>query len=344
MLGGWSTRFLAVAVVLVGGCTVMTEPVEQYAWQLPSWLPPPLVPANNPMSREKVALGKKLFNDFRLSLNGTTSCASCHRSELAFTDARARSIGADGMQHQRNAMSLINVAYAPRYGWADSSIDSLEAQTRKVFYNTQPMEMGWMEHQQEIIERVAADPRLGAEFRVAFPEDEPAVNERNITRAIASYMRTLISTDSAYDRWVYQDDSDALTEVERRGMRLFFSKRLGCAGCHSGFNFSGPVAAAGSKMPAAQYANTGLGGDNDQGLAEVTGRRADRGRFRVPTLRNLASTAPYMHDGRFNSLPAVIDHYSQIGGSPSPNLDPRLELFQLTSAEKNALIEFLAVL
>jgi cytochrome c peroxidase len=300
------------------------------------------------MTVEKVALGAKLFNDRRLSFNGTTSCASCHRPELAFTDARQRSIGADGTSHRRNAMSLVNVAYAPRLGWADPNLRSLEAQIRKVFYNTEPVEMGWADYRGEILARIGQDAQLLHEFAAVFPNAGGVVNEVNIIQAIASYLRTLMDTDSPYDRWVYDDDSAALNGAERRGMRLFFSKRLGCSSCHSGFNFNGAVAAAGIAVPPASYANTGLGTDTDRGLAEVTGRKNDWGRFRVPTLRNLTSTEPYMHDGRFDSLSAVVGHYQRVGrhvhGSESANVDPRLENFRLTPLEQRELIEFLRAL
>ncbi len=334
-------------MILAAGCTSIPVSEDTFQWQLPEWLPPPVVPADNPMSAAKVALGEKLFNDRRLSFNETTSCASCHRSELAFTDARRRSLAADGTTHSRNAMSLVNVAYSPRLGWADSSLDSLEVQIRKVLYNTDPVEMGWADHGEDILARLQNNIQFMGEFASAFPNAKGVVAEIHVTQAIASYLRTLVDTDSPYDRWVYQNEPSALSENAQRGMRLFFSQRLGCGGCHSGFNFNGAVAVAGADIPPASYANTGLGSDSDQGLAELTRRSSDRGRFRVPTLRNLERTEPYMHDGRFGSLQLVLEHYQRVGGSAraeSSNLDPKLANFSLSPLEQEQLLEFLRIL
>lgn len=298
------------------------------------------------MTSPKVRLGMKLFADSRLSFNGTTSCASCHRPELAFTDGKPHAVGATGELHRRSAMTLINVAYSSRLGWADRSTRSIEAQIRKAFYNTAPVELGWPGHRDAILTGLDEDPELKRDFDDAFPGDPKAVSEGNVIKAIASYVRTLIEADSAYDRWIYFDDPSSLSGAARIGMRLFFSQQIGCANCHDGINFDGPAALAGQRAPEPRYANTGLASKADEGLSEQTRRRSDRGRFRVPTLRNIAATAPYMHDGRFQSLREVIDHYELMGrrAKASPLLDPRLTHFELTLVERQALLAFLEAL
>lgn len=325
------------------GSNIGRHEASAYPWQLPVWLPPPLSPADNPMTLAKVSLGERLFSDPRLSFNATTSCASCHRAELAFTDGLSHPLGATGEPHRRSSMSLVNSAYAVRLGWADPRIRTIEAQIRKVLYNTNPVELGWVGYRDSILSTLAADVELKAQFDRAFPDEVNSVNEQNLTKAIASYVRTLIEADSAYERWLYFDDASGLSVAARRGMQLFFSPRVGCSNCHHGVNFDG-VALTGQRWPAARYANTGLADDTDQGLSEQTGRLADRGRFRVPTLRSIAQTAPYMHDGRLASLAAVIDHYAGLDKTQHSTLDAALGAFELTHHERDDLVAFLEAL
>ena len=336
---------------------------EEFVWRLPEGFPIPAVPADNPITTEKVELGRLLFFDTRLSGDSTISCSSCHQPEYAFTDGRARAVGIDGSIHPRSTMSLTNVAYNATLGWDDPNLTRLEDQILVPFYNTDPPEMGVRNREGAILTRFRLDPQMSRHFKSAFPEDPEPITIGNIIYALASFERTLISGNSRYDRWAYGGKTDGLNEAEREGARLFFSKRLGCFRCHAGFNFSGPVQYEGSDSPEARFHNTGLYNEDGKGaypkpntgLNRHTGRGSDMGKFRAPTLRNIVLTAPYMHDGSIPDLAAVLDHY-RMGGrhrlTPSQHhnttvggvIDPLLSGFTLTADEKRQLIAFLHAL
>jgi cytochrome c peroxidase len=252
------------------------------------------------MTAEKVALGRRLFYDVRLSGNGTQACASCHQQKRAFTDGRARAVGSTDEIHPRSAMSLANAAYGASLTWLDGGHANLEDQMLVPLFGEKPLEMGLKGREEEAVARLNADPIYSRLFAAAFPDDAEPVSLLNVRKAIAYFERTIISGDAPYDRLVWKDDRDALSESARRGMALFFSNRLACATCHAGFTFSGPAAWEGGPNPEATFHDNGLGG-----------------RFRAPTLRNVAVTSPYMHDRRFTTLETVIDHYAS-GGIPSP--------------------------
>ena len=300
------------------------------------------------MSEAKVRLGRRLFYDTRLSGNGTFSCASCHRQELAFTDGRAHAVGSTGQPHPRSAMSLANVAFNASYGWADGRVRTLEAQMAVPMFNEHPIEMGMKGNEAAIVARVAGDVSDSALFREAFPSERQPITLDNMIKAIASFERTIVSADSPLDRYLYRDDRGALTAPAQRGMALFFSDRLACARCHSGFNLSGPTVHDGSVTIAPTFHNTGLYNVDgrgaypavDRGLLDTTRIRADMGRFRAPTLRNIAVTAPYMHDGSVPTLEAAIAHYAS-GGVDSPMKSPRLKGFKLEAGDVVDLIAFL---
>ncbi len=257
------------------------------------------------MSEVKVRLGRRLFYDTRLSGNGTFSCGSCHQQAHAFTDGRARAIGSTGQAHARSAMSLTNVAYNASYGWADAAARTLEAQIAVPMFNEHPIEMGLKGNEAAAAARLAADAADVRLFREAFPGDASPVTLDNAIKAIAAFERTLLSANSPVDRYLYRDERAALDPAAVRGMTLFFSDRLACAGCHAGFNLSGPTVHDGAAAPTPTFHNTGLYDvdgrgaypSTDRGLIDQTRRPADMGRFRAPTLRNIAVTAPYMHDG-----------------------------------------------
>jgi cytochrome c peroxidase len=320
-----------------------------FTWQLPPGLPTPAVPASNPMTLPRVELGRRLFHDPRLSRTGTMSCASCHQQTRAFTDGRAHAVGATGEVHERNTMSLTNVAYNASYGWSDPSVSSLEEQMLVPMFNDHPIELGIVGHEQEIVRRFAGDAGERARFAAAFPGEADPVHLPNIVKAIAAFERTLISGDSPFDRYLYRDDKQAIPEAARRGMTLFFSRRLRCAECHASFNLSGPVVFAGQRKPApllfhntALYDVDGRGAypANDRGLFDRTRRPADMGRFRAPTLRNVAVTGPYMHDGSVPTLEAAIDHYAS-GGKASRFRSDRIRGFTLDDAGRADLLAFL---
>jgi len=298
------------------------------------------------MTEAKVRLGRRLFYDTRLSGNGTYACASCHQQKLAFTDGRPHALGSTGQSHARSAMSLTNVAFNASYGWADPKTRTLEAQMAVPMFNEHPIEMGIKGNENAIVARLTSDPADVRLFEEAFPRQPVTLD--TIVKAIASFERTLISINSPLDRYLYRDDRTALSAAAQRGMALFFSDRLACAQCHAGFNLSGPTLHDGSADNAPTFHNTGLfnvdgrGGypASDRGVFDTTHLGLDMGRFRAPTLRNVAVTAPYMHDGSIATLAEVIDHYAS-GGVQSPVKSPRLKGFTITDAETNDVIAFL---
>ena len=318
-----------------------------FEWRLPPGFPPPRVPADNPMSIEKVQLGQRLFFDTRLSINNTYSCASCHQPERAFTDARSQAVGVRGDLHARGVMSLVNAAYNLTFGWASQTTDSLEKQVLVPLFNQHPPEMGLALPIDSILNRLQDDPVYSQQFALVFAEPTP-VNLGNIAKAIAAFERTLIFGNSPYDRYVFLDERTALTDQQQQGMELFFSERIGCSRCHSGFNFSGPVVFQSSPERANEFHNNGAHLNDklgELGLQNETGQLEDYGLFRAPTLRNIAVTAPYMHDGSINTLTGVVQHYIEIGkriDDQNPaQVDSSLKPFQLTQEEMNALISFL---
>jgi cytochrome c peroxidase len=327
------------------------SPLQSYQWHVPPGFPRPAVPADNPMSEAKVELGRRLFFEFRLSSTGKYSCASCHRPELAFTDGRARAQGATGDAVRRAAMSLANVAYNPAFTWGNSSVRTLEAQMRQPLFSEHPLEMGLKGGGRIAVTALSHDESYRSQFAAAFPAEPAALTMPHIIMAIAAFERTLISGRSPFDRYIFDDDTTALSEPAKRGMTLFFSAQIGCAQCHSGLNFSGPLVYEGHAKDSALFVNTGLydidgrGGypATDRGLIEVTHRGQDMGKFRVPTLRNIALTAPYMHDGSLSSLDDVLDHYTR-GGHKSPRQDPRVRAFALAPSQRADLKEFLSSL
>lgn len=317
----------ALALVALVGCTDAPAP-EPYAWDLPRGFQPPRVPADNPMSADKVELGRMLFFDPQLSGNGTQACASCHDPEKAFTDGRATAIGSTGAIGRRSSMSLVNVAYNASQTWANP-IASLEAQALVPMFGTSPVELGLTEDL--LVARMRA--AYADDFARAFPDDPDPITVTNTARAIASYERTLISASSRFD-------TKTLSPQEQRGLALFESPRLGCTNCHGGFNFT---VATGDRI---QMFDTALyDPPTDRGLGEITGLAADAGRFKPPTLRNISRTAPYMHDGSLETLSDVIDAYAAGGRAPtSPNRSPLVTGFSITPDEKADLLAFLDAL
>ena len=312
-----------------------------FSWTLPRGLPVPAVPPDNPMSLGKIELGRRLFYDRRLSGNGRHSCGTCHQPRRAFTDGRPQAIGSTGQRHPRGTMSLTNVAYNASFGWADASVRSLEDQASVPLFNEHPIEMGMTGRTDEVLGRFSSEASDIQAFARSFPEN-PVVSLPNIIKAIAAFERTLISGDSPLDRYLYRDERTALTASAVRGMELFFSDRLGCSACHAGFNLSGPVAFDGSRKAAPVFHNTGVSaaGDGDLGLFGKTRSDDDIGRFRAPTLRNIAVTAPYMHDGSLPTLDAVLAHYAS-GGKPGARRSRLLRGFTLSAAETADVLAFL---
>lgn len=293
--------------------------------ELPPGAPMPPIPAAEPLTRASVSLGKALFFDTRLSRDGTVSCGSCHLPAHAFSDTVALSTGVDGNSGMRNAPTLGNVAYHP-YLFRDGGVPNLEMQVLAPVLD--PMEMDHTMH--EAAQRLAQDGSYQHLSQLAYGRDlDPYV----ITRAIAAYERTLISGWSRFDRFYYQGDIGAMTESERHGWDLFRSDTLNCMACHNGFDLSDH-----SFQNIGQYLEY-----TDIGRERITLDPADAGKFKVPTLRNIALTAPYMHDGAMATLGEVIDHFAS-GGLPHANRSPLLPNFVLNEQEKEDLIAFLYAL
>jgi cytochrome c peroxidase len=340
----------AVALLTLSTCqwTLTIGHASAFTWNLPRGLPVPKVPTDNPITQDKVDLGRRLFYDTRLSGNGRYACASCHQQARAFTDGRAHAVGSTGGIHPRSTMSLTNVAYNVTYGWADPSLRSLEDQMAVPMFNEHPIELGLKGREQEVVARFAADRRIAAQFHDAFPQDAPAVTLKNIVKAIATFERTLLSADSPFDRYLYRDDKRAMSATALRGKDLFFSDRLRCSECHASFNLSGPVTFERATPVTPLFHNTGLYNIDgrgsyprtDRGLIDRTTKPTDMGRFRAPTLRNVAVTGPYMHDGSVLTLRAAIAHYAS-GGVSSPYKSDRITGFQLTTEQTADLVAFL---
>ena len=304
------------------------------------------------MSVAKVDLGRHLFYDTRLSGNGTFACATCHQQARAFTDGRARALGSTGGAHARSTMSLANVAYNASLGWADPSLRSLEAQMAVPMFNEHPIELGLKGREADVVARFAVQSADRERFRAAFPGEGMPVTLANIVKAIGAFERTIVSGGSPLDRYLYRDDKNAMSAPALRGMKAFFSNRLRCGECHGSFNLSGPVNFAGALKPdetlTLVFHNTGLYDVDgrgaypaiDRGLFDITRRKADMGRFRAPTLRNIAVTAPYMHDGSIATLEAAVAHYAT-GGKPSPFRSDRVRGFLMSASEQADLVAFL---
>jgi cytochrome c peroxidase len=302
-------RVVAFAFLCSG---VLQYAVAEFNWNLPPGFPLPIAGANQ-QTEEKFELGRRLFYDRQLSLNGSQSCADCHQQRFAFTDARARAIGSTGQQHSRNAMTLTNAAYNTTYTWDNTRVTTLEQQALIPMLNEHPVELGVKNHEKEIVARLKSDPAYDKMFREVFRGEQRPCSMGNVAKALAAFERGLISGRSPYDRLVYGGEENALSRAAWRGMQLFFSARAGCSTCHQGFNFSGDVRYAGKRDKAPRLVSNGV----------------TTGKFRVPTLRNAALTAPYMHDGSIATLVEVVSRYST-----ARNL-------ALTDEEKSDLLAFL---
>ena len=325
-----------------------------YQWTLPDGFPEPVVPDDNPMSDTKVELGRYLFYDKRLSDNQTYSCASCHKQNLAFADERATGLGSTGEHHTRGAMSLANVAYSPTLTWANPLVTDLEGQSVVPIFGDMPIELG-MHSPDQVEERLRVVPHYQELFSRAFPDESEPITMLNVERGLGAFERTLLSGNSAYDRYLNLGDESALSESAKRGMVFVTSNedhRFECNHCHGGFNFSDHVVWQGldpmSVTPL--YHQTGLYDIDGQGgypapntgVYATTLDPADMGQFKAPTLRNIALTAPYMHDGSIATLEEVLDHYAKGGRAHNATrTDPLLRPFTITDQEKADIIAFL---
>lgn len=286
-----------------------------------------IIPKDNPLTAAKVELGRKLFFDGRLSGDGSVACASCHRPDRGFASQNARAVGIGGKIGPRNAPSLLNRAYGKSMFW-DGRAATLEEQSLKPIASK--LELG--SSIKDVLKRLKADAGYVKRFKTAFG-DSGEISADNLARALASFQRTLLLGDSPIDRF-RGGDPTALTDDERQGLWLFESKAR-CWKCHSGNDFTDE-----------SFHNTGVswGGEPaDLGRFVATGKVPDVGKFKTPTLRGVALTAPYMHDGSIKTLKAVVEFYNK-GGNKNPNADPIMRPLGLSTKEQSQLVAFLRAL
>lgn len=351
-----------LATILLG-CDANKKPKVDYQWPLLAGFPKPQVPENNSMTDEKVELGKRLFFDKNLSANQQQSCASCHQQQFAFAEPLSVSIGSTGKALRRNAPALVNIAYNKTLTWAHDGITTLERQILLPMFSETPVELGITGYEDEVLARFNT-----AEYQILFEAafGGKEANFELIVKALASYVRSLISLNSPFDSYAYLGDDDAISESAIRGMNLFFSERLECHHCHGGFNFTQSTGHEQQLIDRRPFHNTGLYNVEvkpnefgypvvDIGLAEISTLAQDNGRFRAPTLRNINKTAPYMHDGSVATLSDVIDIYAAGGrniehgefkgdGRANRLKSQFIKGFELTPEEKQDLLTFLDTL
>lgn len=293
--------------------------------KLPAGFPEMPVPPENLLTEKRVALGRKLFYDPILSVDSSVSCGSCHFQELAFTDGKALSEGVQQRTGLRNAPPLFNLAWHGSF-FRDGGVPTLEQQILVPIEDVNEMDFT-VKGAVDRLNRHADYPQL---FHEAYGREPDPFG---LTRAIAAFERTMVSGNSPYDRFAFLNDEYALSEQQIAGMRLFNSQRLKCASCHSGFNLTND-----------KFENNGLYLTYaDSGRARITLRAEDRGFFKVPSLRNIARTAPYMHDGSLNNLQEVLLHYES-GGAQHVNQSDLVSGFSLSASEREAVIDFLHAL
>lgn len=315
-------------------------------------LPPLTIPADNPQTAGKIALGQKLFNDPRFSADGTISCASCHQIDKAFTDGLSHAIGIRGQIGERNAPTVVNAAFYNSF-FHDGRRASLEEQALDPLTN--PIEHG-LTSQEQILTVIQRDFDYLKSFFTVFGLTAEKISVTHVAKAIASFERTLISGDTPFDQYFFNSKRERLNESEARGLRIF-RRKGNCANCHE-------ISWDHALFTDNRFYNIGVGfkqlkpffpdlltlqkedssltllQKSELGHFNVTGQVADMGKFKTPTLRNIALTAPYMHDGSLKTLREVVDYYDK-GGEKNRFLDPAIFPLKLTEQEKNDLVAFM---
>jgi cytochrome c peroxidase len=301
---------------------------ESKKFEEPLGLPPVHWPEKNPFSWAKVELGRKLFFDKRLSSNGTVSCATCHRVPDAYTDASVIAVGIEEHVGNRHTPTIINVAYNDYQFW-DGRAKTLEEQVLGPIANTNEMtlEKNQQFAYQDCVNRIHQIEEYRSHFYKVFGREKCTLED--IAMAIATFERTILSGNSPYDRFL-AGDKNALTADQINGWKLF--RKVGCVNCHLGDNFTNN-----------RFENIGIGMDAknpDLGRYAITKNDRDWGAFKVPTLRQVSQTAPYMHDGSLKTLEEVIDYYDK-GGIPNQNLHSLMQPLHLSDQDKASLVAFL---
>lgn len=290
--------------------------------EIPRGFPEMQIPTDNQFTQERWMLGKKLFFDPVLSIDGTISCGKCHKPNLAFADSTAFSDGVFARPGTRNSPSLANVGFQP-YFLREGSIPTLEMQALVPIQEEN-------EFNHNIVDIAANLDTIPLYVSMSLSAYNRRPDAFVITRALATFQRSLISGNSSFDKFHYQNKNRALSESQKRGMDLFFSNKTNCSSCHGGFNFTNNA-----------FENNGLDTIySDPGRQRFTGLEIDRALFKVPSLRNVGLTSPYMHNGKFKNLEEVINHYNK-GGEAHSNRSDLLHPLKLKEQEKKDLIEFL---
>jgi cytochrome c peroxidase len=311
------------AILLLAACQKKDDEMRIDRAQLKIPVGFPQLPESlaNELTDSRIALGKKLFYDARLSRDNSISCGSCHKLENAFAEPLSLSKGIDGRTGFRNAQALFNLAWKDHF-FRDGGVSLLKLTSMNPIQN--PDEMG--SSIQAIVGKLQDDEAYKAEFKKAYDD---TLSGNSILHALMCFQLTLISGNSRYDQWK-NGNTTALSENEKKGMDLFFSSKTGCSNCHGGFNFTSPGFTCNGLFET--YA--------DSGRQRITMDPADRGKFSVPSLRNIDLTAPYMHDGSIATLDDVLNRYIK-GGTAFYNKDERIRPLKLSNAERDALLAFL---
>jgi cytochrome c peroxidase len=345
-----------ILVSCQGGEALDEGPVPM-SLDLPPHFPEPDIPADNPLTVEKIALGRYLFYDVRLSINHKRSCGICHEQAIGFTDGFVQAIGTTAEKHTRNTLPLINVAFRRQLTWRDPSVTRLEDQLITPLMGDEPIEMGMNEAL--LLRRLESTDLYPQLFQDAFPDQPAPISLDNIGLSLASFQRTIFGGDAPYDRHLLGDEG-AMSEAASRGMALFFSEPLGCGRCHGGVFLDQPTDAHGNVTDDHGYFNTGLYNvdgagsypEAEQGLYALTGELEDMGKFRTPSLRGVATSGPWTHDGTVLFLEDLIDAYARGGreilsgptpgdGAENPYKSALLTGFDITDGERADLLTFL---
>ncbi len=355
------TKAILLLAVAAAASAAAFDSGGVFDWRLPPGFHAPPVPADNPMLPAKVELGRYLFYDLRMSLNGEGSCSTCHIQKYGFTNQLPVAIGVTGQPHPRRVMPLANVAWFAAFNWANPKVTQLEDQSVTPLFNDHPIELGLHPEGDKFLNVLATDPTYRRLLPQAFPGDPGPYTFLHVRKALAAFERTLISGKSPYDRYRYGREENAISDAAKRGEDIFFHQPYACARCHGGFTFGGTtIYQTTDGAHGVEFVSNGLynlagkfsyPADN-LGLYEFTHNLADVGKFRPPSLRNVAVRAPYMHDGSLRTLDDVLDHYARGGrivasgpnagdGSKNPNKSQFVSGFPLTQRQRSDLKAFL---
>lgn len=344
-------------VMTLSAAVILTAAARDTGYRLPvpDWMQQPPAEITASMSDAKIELGRRLFYDTRLSTDGSMSCGTCHQQSRAFTDGLATHVGVNGEPGVRNVPGLANLAYMPVLNWANPGLKRLEAQVLIPIFGDNPTEMGRGGQEAQLFDALSADPAMADLLARAYP-GKSRFDLEALTGGLSAFVHSIVSFDSPYDRYKRGGQEDAISPAAKRGEALFFSEELECAHCHGGLNFTDNFQSAKTPFPEIGFHNTGLYNLDGKGAYPpvnagarlVTGETSDEGKFRSPSLRNVALTAPYMHDGSLATLDDVIRRHYAIGGmaaghanGASPIRDPLITGFKIDDGQVADLVAFL---